>query len=131
MVCHESVDESEGRRLDEQSRERSVEEVWVVGLLAGKALGTVASKAVEGDNAAWRGVDHVLELVGLGDVVVARLVKVRTCRRNVVLVLVVRSDEAVAVLSGKAANTGRGSATHRPGHEVAAVNQCTKDSKEG
>ena len=45
--------------------------------------------------------------------------------------LVVRTDETVAFLSKKATDAWWGSATDGPSHEISAIDESTKDSKEG
>lgn len=88
VVGHETEDESVSRWLDEHSRERSVEEIRVVGDLSVESLRTESSERVDG-NASRGGVNHLLELLANGLVVVASLVEIWSGGRGITLVLIV------------------------------------------
>lgn len=96
VVGHEAEDESVGRWLDEHSRERTVEEVWVVGDLGVESLGSEGGKRVDCD-ATRGGIDHLLELLSDGLVVVASLVEIWSGWRGITLVLVVGAGKSVAL----------------------------------
>lgn len=71
MIGHEAVDEGVCCRLHQDTRERSVEEVWVGLLLGVETLGTEGCQGLHGHEATRRSINQFLELVGLGFVVVA------------------------------------------------------------
>lgn len=75
--------------MHEKSGEWSVEEVFVVGDLAIEALRAVGSQTIQGHLSTRVGIDHILKLIRIGDVVVANLVQVASSWGDVVLVLVV------------------------------------------
>lgn len=86
VIGHEAVDESVGCRLYQDTSERSVEEVRVIGNLRVEALGAERSKGVEVDFTTRRHVDQLLVLLDDKLPVVADLVEVSTCRGCIRLV---------------------------------------------